>query len=344
MRLGFSWQGAGRTAAVVVEADLRGVHSHGVRLLGEHLPQIRRGTINPAATAELIRESGATALYDGHHGYGPDLCASVLDRLIDLGRTFGIGLVSIRNSSHWGCPAYYTRRIAHSGLIGIGMTNTSPAMPIWGSSAKSVGNNPLTIAAPRPGGEPIVLDMAMQVASWGKIALAARSEAKLPPGAGFDRSGHPTEDAQEILRSGRARPVGDYKGSGLAVMMEILTGIMAAGQSCFAVGRALAEGSHQHKTQTFIAIQVGVFASRDTYAKSLAAFCRETTHAPLAEGFSAIMLPGDRSNELLAERRQNGIPVTESMRVGIDRIAEASGVANPLRSLSNHPHEHGFDT
>lgn len=318
-----------RTADVIVEADLRGVDSHGVRAFASRVPDLLADRIRPAKSPIRIGGEGALAHYDGQHGYGPLLCSAVAIETVSLASQFGIGMSVMRNSSHWGCPGYYSRSMAMRGFIGIAMTNTNPAMPLWGSSAKSVGNNPITIAAPRRNAEPVVLDISMQQIAWGGLQLARQDGRRLPGKWGFDTTGTETDDPAAIIDSGRVRPMGDHKGSGLAFMLEILTGVVSAGAVCYAVGDATARGEPAHYCQSFIAIRPDSFASTEGYFDALEQLYTRAKSAPLAEGFSEISLPGDRSACMLVERRRNGIPLSR-IRPALTEISEILGVPAPM--------------
>jgi LDH2 family malate/lactate/ureidoglycolate dehydrogenase len=333
-RLGIALPDASQAADVIVEADLRGVETHGINALASRYAELERGAIAATAVPSEIRRFGSIIAFDGHNGYGPVLIPRVLPTAAETARSQGIGLVTLRNTSHWGCPAYYSRWLAGRGLIGIAISNTNPAMPLWGSSAKSVGNNPLTIAAPRRQGEPLVLDISMQQISWGGIAQAAADGRRLPGEWGYDTSGHPTEDPAKIVASGRVRPMGDHKGSGLAFMFEILTGILAAGAMCFDVGKHTAAGRPAHYSQTFIAIKPDAIDTAEDYFNQVEALCEGGHAAPLAEGVTELWLPGERSSRTMAERRRHGIPI-HRLRAAIEKLAAECQIAPPPFLASN---------
>jgi LDH2 family malate/lactate/ureidoglycolate dehydrogenase len=336
-RVGFREADAELAAEVVVEADLRGVDSHGVRVLAGRVAEIKAGLIDPRARPLLLKRGGAMAQFDGQHGYGPLLCASVLETATELADANGIGMVLLKNSSHWGCPAYYSRWMAARGCIGIGLTNTHPVMPLWGSSAPSIGNNPLTIAAPRRDREPIVLDMAMQQVAWGGLRLAAEKGEKLAGPWGYDMDGRPTDDPAEILKSNRVRPMGDHKGSGLAFMIEILTGVISAGLIAADIGERMSAKQPVDYSQTFIAIRPDRFMTIDRYHDQVERLCQAAKAAPLASGFAEISLPGDRSNRSVEERRRLGIPIAP-LRSAIERIAGDCALPLPWQTdQAAHP-------
>ena len=327
-RFGIELPDATQAAEVIVEADLRGVETHGISALAGRYAELESGAIVATALPSELRRLGSVIAFEGHHGYGPVLIPRILPIAAEAARSHGIGLVTLRNTSHWGCPAFYSRWLARQGLIGIAISNTNPAMPLWGSAAKSVGNNPLTIAAPRREGEPVVLDISMQQISWGGIAQAKADGRRLPGQWGYDAAGQPTDDPGEIVASGRVRPMGDHKGSGLAFMFEILTGVLAAGAICFEVGKHTAAGRPAHYSQTFIAIKPDAIDTADGYFGNVEALCDGGHAAPLASGFAELLLPGERSSRTMAERRHKGIPVRR-LRAAIEKLAALSDIAPP---------------
>jgi L-2-hydroxycarboxylate dehydrogenase (NAD+) len=333
-RLGIELSDARQAADVIVEADLRGVETHGVNALAGRYAELESGAIAATAWPSEVGRYGSIIAFDGHHGYGPVLIPRILPTVAEAARSHGIALVTLRNTSHWGCPAYYSRWLAGEGLIGNAVSNTNPAMPIWGSAAKSVGNNPLTIAAPRRDREPLVLDISMQQISWGGIAQAKADGRRLPGHWGYDMFGQPTDDPGEVVASGRVRPMGDHKGSGLAFMFEILTGVLAAGAICFEVGKHTAAGRPAHYSQTLIAIKPDAIDTADGYFSHVEALCEGAHAAPLAAGFTELLLPGERSTRTMAERRRNGIPIAR-LRAAIEKLAVACQIAPPP-ILANH--------
>jgi LDH2 family malate/lactate/ureidoglycolate dehydrogenase len=319
-RGGFDAEGARRAVDVFVEADMRGVESHGSAGIPGRLKGVAEKKLNPNARPTLVRQVGATALFDGHQGFGPVLCSIVIETAVKLAAEHGIGLVAIRDSAHWACPAYYSRWMALQGFIGISMTNTNPGMPLHGAAEKSVTNAPYAMAAPHRGHEPVVLDMSLQEISWSGMKLYADDGRKLPGKWGYDEHGRETDDPVVIARTGRVKPIGAYKGSGFAFMQEILTGVLGAGMISAQIAQGTAKGEVAHYSQTFIAIRPDLFYSREEYDRQMDALYDTAKAAPLAEGFSEINLPGDRSNAHLVDRRANGIPL-HRIRKAIDELA-----------------------
>lgn len=325
---GLDAEAAARAADVVVEADLRGIDSHGINHIVGRIEDFRAGRIHPNAVPLPLGSLGAMAWYDGQQGYAPAQVPTILPHLVELTNTSGIGMIFLRDTSHWGCPAYYARWLALRSLVGMAMTNTNPAMPLWGATAKSVGNNPIAIAAPRRDAPPIVLDMAMQQISWGGLKIAETESRRLPGHWGYDDRGQPTDDPALINQSGRVRPMGDHKGSGLAFMLEILTGILSGGQTNSVVGKLTAAGEPAHYCQSFLAIRPGAVDGMESFFDEVEYLYATAKAAPLADGFDTIALPGDRSNATMEERLRVGIPLGR-IRASLDAIAKQTGVALP---------------
>lgn len=328
VKVGFSPELAAIAADVVVEGDLRGIDSHGINHLVARARELLAGKIVVSAEPKLVKEFGVMAWYEGSQGYAPAQVPLILPHVADLASRFGIGAVFIRNTSHWGCPAYYSRWLASRGYYGIGSTVTNPGMPLWGSSARSVGNNPITIAAPRRGAEPIVLDMAMQQIAWGALKIAEEEKRMLPGPWGFDEDGNETSDPAVINRTGRVRPVGDHKGSGLAFMLEILTGVMSGGLTNSEVGAKTKQGEPAHYSHLFIAIQPDLVTGADGYFDKVDDLYKTAKAAPVAKGFDEVLLPGDRSNATLAKRRRDGVP-TGRIRTTLETLSKEHGIPIP---------------
>lgn len=328
MTVGYSADLAAIAAEVVVEGDLRGIDSHGINHLISRVRELKASKISVSAEPALLKEFGAMAWYDGGQGYAPAQVPLILPHAVELASRHGIGMVFIRDTSHWGCPAYYPRWMAQRGYYGIASTVTNPGMPLWGSSARSVGNNPIAIAAPRRQGEPIILDMAMQQIAWGALKIAEEEKRLLPGPWGFDENDNETNDPAVINRTGRVRPVGDYKGSGLAFMLEILTGVMSGGFTNSDVGARTKAGEPAHYSHSFIAIKPDLLTGPDAYFDKVDHLYDTAKKAKPIGGVDEVMLPGDRSNATLAARRRDGVP-TGRIRATLEALTKETGIPIP---------------
>lgn len=313
-----------RTAAeVMVEANLCGVDSHGVRMLPGFMSLVRGGKINPQGKIEVIKETPVIAHLEANLAPGNVVSVQAMKMAVEKAKASGIGFVLVRNSTHWGRAASYPVRAAREGCIGICFVNTESNMPYWGTREPRIGNNPLSIGAPRASGEPVVLDMAMSQAAFFKIVLYHREGKKVPPGWGVDAQGQTTDDPAKILKSRRLVPTGQHKGSGLALMIDILTGILSGGMFC---GELLGEAKGMpHATgygQAFIAIDIASFLPLEVFQRRVDELVSYVKAGPLAEGFTEIHIPGERSWKERALREKDGIPLDE---ITLDELRTLAG-------------------
>jgi LDH2 family malate/lactate/ureidoglycolate dehydrogenase len=328
--VGVGRESAETAASALVEANLCGVDSHGVRMLPGLVTLIRNGKMNPKGRIRTIKETPAIAHLDADLVLGSVVGVYAMGMAVEKARTSGLGFVLVRNSTHWGRPAYYSTLAAREGCIGICCANTESNMPAWGAREPRVGNNPLSIGAPRASGQPVVLDMAMSQAAFFKIVLYHREGRKVPFGWGVDESGRPTDDPAAILKSKRLIPMGQHKGSGLALMIDILTGILSGGKFC---GELLEEGrGFSHATaysQAFIAIDIASFIPLEDFQRRVEELISYVKGANLAEGFTGIYIPGERSWKERALREWKGIPLDEITLGELRSLADQLGVLFP---------------
>jgi LDH2 family malate/lactate/ureidoglycolate dehydrogenase len=317
-------------AAVMIEASLCGVDSHGVRMLLGYITLIRNGKINPRGQIKVIKETAVIAHLDGDLALGSVVGVHAMQMAVEKAKTSGVGFILVRNSAHWGRPAYYSTLAARQGCIGICFVNTESNMPPWGAKEPRIGNNPLSIGAPRAGGEPVVLDMAMSQAAWFKIVMYSREARKVPLGWGLDEEGRPTEDPALILKSKRMVPMGQHKGSGLSLMIDIITGILSGGKYC---GELSEEGKGQPwatgYSQAFIAIDITTFISLEEFQRRVEELLTYVKGAKRAESFGEITIPGERAWRERALRERDGIPLDEMTLGELRTLAKDLGVPFP---------------
>jgi 3-dehydro-L-gulonate 2-dehydrogenase len=226
--LGFTDDRAGLCARLFAETTRDGVYTHGVNRFPRFVRMIQAGRIDIHAAPEFVRSHGAMERWNGHCGPGNVNAWQSMERAISLARQQGLGAVALANTTHWMRGGSYGWQAAEAGCIGICWTNTLPNLPPWGSSEARIGNNPLIIAVPRPSG-PVVLDMAMSQFSYGALASYRERGEMLPVDGGFDSSGHLTRDPGAIEASQRPLPIGYWKGSGLAIVLDLIAAMLSGG-------------------------------------------------------------------------------------------------------------------
>src|SRR5215216_4320308 len=245
----------------LVEADLRGVHSHGVIRVPTYAQGIRAGKINPRPKIEIVEDNGGQVVMDGDNGLGQLTAFRANELGIQRGKEHGIGAVALRRSTHCGAMAYYAIRARQHDLIGLAITNAGMNMTPTGGSAKIVGNNPFAMAVPTTREWPMVLDMATSVVAGGKLDVARSKGEKIPLGWARDADGNPTDDPARA-REGSLEPLGGPKGYGMAVMLDVLAGVLSGGRFGGMLGVAPGESG---MGQFFLTIDVTRFMPMDQF-------------------------------------------------------------------------------
>ena len=221
VRIGFEPHRAEQCARLFAEATRDGIYSHGVERFPRFLDTIRIGSVDINATPARVQQCGALERWNGRRGPGNLNAWVAMARAIEISGEHGVGCVALANTNHWMRGGAYGWQAADAGVIGLCWTNTLANLPPWGASVPALGNNPLIIAVPRPAGH-VVLDMAMSQFSYGALATYQQKGQLLPVDGGFDAEGHLTRDPAAIEASQRPLPIGYWKGSGLAMMLDML--------------------------------------------------------------------------------------------------------------------------
>jgi 3-dehydro-L-gulonate 2-dehydrogenase len=304
-KTGFANERAELCARLFADTSRDGVYSHGLNRFPRFMETIRNGIVDIDAEPELVAARGAFERWDGRHGPGNLNAYGSMQRAIALAREHGIGCVALRNTNHWMRGGSFGWQAADAGVIGICWTNTMPNLPPWGTSEPRLGNNPLVIAVPREQGH-IVLDMAMSQFSYGTLESYRMRGEQLPVIGGFDVHGNLTRDPAAIEASRRPLPIGYWKGSGLALMLDILAAALSDGQATHHVKADILKETSL--SQTFIAFDLPSI-DKDESTTPLINAVLEFVQGADEAGRGEVRYPGQRT---LAIRRQNlteGIPV-----------------------------------
>jgi len=307
--LGFDPENAALCARLFAETTRDGVYSHGIRRFPRFAAMVRNGLVQPNAAPVLTAQCGALERWDGRQGPGNLNAWRSMERAIALAHDNGIGCVALANTNHWMRGGTYGWQAADAGLIGLCWTNTMPNLPPWGGTTPTLGNNPLVLAVPRQQG-PIVLDIAMSQFSWGALESYRDRGEPLPVVGGFDSAGQLTRDPAAIEAAQRPLPIGFWKGSGLALVLDIIGAVLAGGQAtCEIAPDPLRETG---LTQVFIAIGgAGAFGrSPDDIAGAAIQFLQSS--APAMEG-APIRYPGEHTLRIREENLARGLPVDRSL-------------------------------
>ena len=308
VKIGFGPERADQLADVFAQNSLDGVASHGWNRFPALIEQIARGHVKIEAEPEKVAAFGAWEQWDAKFGPGPLNALVATNRAMALAREYGLGCVGLKNTNHWMRAGAYGRRAAEAGFAFLCWTNAIPTMPPYGGRENRLGNNPLVIAVPRAAG-PVVLDIAMTQFSFGKLEVVRHSGQKLPVPGGFDAEGQPTQDAAAILEGGRPLPIGYWKGSGLAFLLDLTATLIAGGLATHQIAQQEVEFG---VSQVFIAFDVSRTGSATLIEQTVDEIVRDLHRtAPDGEG-QEVLYPGER---VLRTRRANlekGIPVDET--------------------------------
>ena len=302
----------------LVEADLRGVHSHGVIRVPTYVKELRAGLINPRPTISIVSDHGGQLVVDGDNALGQVAANHANEIAIERGRTHGMAAVALRHSNHCGTMAYYTTRAVSHGLIGIATTNAGINMTPSGSSQKLVGNNPISIAVPSTRIWPLVLDMATSLVAGGKLDVARARGESIPIGWARDAEGQPTTDPT-LGRAGSLEPMGGPKGYGLAVMLDILAGVLSGGRFGAGLG---APGS----AQFFLTLDVTRFMPLDAFLERIDQLIDQLHAATLIDGVERVYVAGEIEFGLEEARNRDGIPLDVPVVKALDHVEAELGI------------------
>jgi LDH2 family malate/lactate/ureidoglycolate dehydrogenase len=305
-------------AQTMVTANLRGVDTHGVARLPAYANKLKSGGLKPAVTLTTERETVATALLDGHDGLGQVISYRAMELAIRKAKAAGVSYVAVRHSNHLGAGAYYPMMALAHDMIGLAATNASPRLAPTGGVERLFGNNPFAIAVPAGTRPPVVLDMAISVVAAGKIRALQREGKPIPAGWALNKYGEPTTDPAEALQ-GILLAVGGYKGYGLTLMVDLLTGVLADsnyGPRVKGIDQGTEPAGIAH---SFMAIDLAAFTDVAAFKARMDAYIDEIKSSRKARGAEVIYLPGEPEHLRVQERLAQGIPlpakVAEELRV-----------------------------
>jgi 3-dehydro-L-gulonate 2-dehydrogenase len=302
---GFFEEQAQLLASLFAENTQDGVSSHGVNRFPQFIKQCRTGVVRKKAEPILKNAFGAVEQWDGGSGPGPLNALFCTDRAMEIANENGIGCVGLRNNTHWMRAGFYGWRAAGKGFPFLCWTNTKPNMPPLYSRRPLVGNNPIVMAVPRSNG-PLVLDMALSQFSYGKLEMHQRTNRRMPYSAGYDREGNLTDDPGTILETGRILPVGYWKGSGLAIMLDMLAALLSGGAATHQI-----TDEEPNLSQVFIAFSLERFGGRAYVDRLADELVEHLNSLPEDQREQHIAYPGEGTLKRRAENRNNGIPVDE---------------------------------
>lgn len=306
--IGFDDEQGMLCARLFAENQRDGVYSHGLNRFPGFVEGLQNKQIDFRAKPEKTESFGALERWDGKMGVGLVNAHFCMQRATELAKVHGIGCVGLSNTNHWMRGGAYALQAAEAGYIGICWTNTTRLMPPWGSAEKKIGNNPMAIGVPRKAGH-ILLDMAMSQYSNGKLEVLKLQGKELPLPGGYNTNGTLTVDPGEILDSERALPIGYWKGSGLALVLDTMASVISGGQATHEIGK---QGSEYAVSQVYIAMNAIGMMGQEILNETVAAIIDDLhTTTPLDENES-VRYPGEGMLRTRQESLEKGVLVDEA--------------------------------
>jgi len=305
----------------LIQSSLRGVDSHGIRLLPHYLKAIDSGRINPKPVYNFSKTSNSTGSLDADHTFGHAAGAEGMLKAVSLAEKNGIGAVAVSNSTHFGAAAYFSFLATKQNMIGISLTHADSLMQTYLGKQSFFGTNPICVAVPCRGEEPFCLDMATSLVSWNKIIQFKENGEAIPDGWGYNSNGIETNDPEKVVS---LVPIGNYKGFGLSMFVDIfcslLTGMPYGPDIC----RMYADPIEQKRMlgHFFIAIDVKSFQNIDLFKDRLKTMMDAVRNGPPMNSESKIMVPGDPEKKNYEIRIKKGIPLDRTTFEAFHRIAD----------------------
>ena len=312
-------------ATSLVASNLRGVDSHGIQLLPFYIDQLVAHEMDPMTDGAVISEAGSCMLFDGCNGLGQWIAETCCGHAVRIAKQNGVGLVTARESNHFGACAWWAQKMRDAGMIGIVMCNASPIVPPWQGMEGRFGTNPICMSVPGPW----LLDMATTTVAAGRIFKAfINGQPEIPQGWAFNSEGVPTTDTQAAYK-GMLMPLGGYKGSGLAFMVEILCAVLSGGAMTTEVGGIRFRGRKVRVSQMYLAIDVARFMPVAEFTARMAKLVAQIKSTKPAPGYDEVLVAGDPEWRLEAERLKNGIPIAEGNWETLIKAGARVGVPAP---------------
>ena len=296
-----------------------GVYSHGLNRVERFVEYIHKGWVDVQAEPTLDKQLGSMEVYNGNMGPGILNAIFAMNRATELAEQNGLGLVSLNNTTHWMRGGTYGWQAAEKGYIGILWTNTESCMPTWGAKSTGIGNNPFIMSIPRKEGH-VVLDMAMSQYSYGKLQVTRLKGQKLPYPGGFDEDGTLTDDPGAIEGTRRILPMGYWKGSGFAILLDLISSLLSGGKTTAAIDK-FDKGSCGSCCQVFIAINPLMVNTQEFIDQALGETIEQLKGSVPAKENGEIYYPGEQSLKTRKENDELGIPVDDGVWAKVKELA-----------------------
>jgi 3-dehydro-L-gulonate 2-dehydrogenase len=322
LKAGMPEEKADLCAQIHTESSRDGVYSHGLNRVERFVEYIGKNWVDVNAEPTLELNLGSMETYNGNLGPGILNAIFAMNRATEIAEKNGLGLVSLNNTTHWMRGGAYGWQAAEKGYIGICWTNTESCMPAWGAKSCGIGNNPFIMAVPRKDGH-VVLDMAMSQYSYGKLQTTRLKDQKLPYPGGFDQDGNLTDIPGEIEETRRILPMGFWKGSGFAILLDVISALLSGGLTTAGIDKA-DKGSCGSCCQVFIAIDPRKINTQEFIDQALYETIEQLKSSVPASENGEIFYPGEQSLKTRKENMELGIPVDDGIWAKVKELANRS--------------------
>jgi LDH2 family malate/lactate/ureidoglycolate dehydrogenase len=319
--------GAQIASEVLLEADLRGYGTHGLLRLPTMIQRLRSGMINPVAHPRVVMERAGSALVDADRALGPVGALFGARLAACKAEEAGTAAVGVVNGDHICMAGYYVEQIARAGCVGLITSVTQPLVHPLGGSERLLGTNPLAIAIPVAGQDPLLLDFATSEIAFGSVLTAKARGERLPPGVALGPDGDPTTDPA-LAAQGALAPFAGYKGFGLCLFLGLLAGPLLGAKVGKPLGQAVRDG-HYDKGDLFVALDPGAFGDPPVFHAAVRAHLEEVKSSRKAAGVTEIRIPGERAGAERARRLREGVPIAEEVWRGVAGLARELKVPLP---------------
>lgn len=308
----------------LLETSLRGVDSHGVRLMPHYVRAVESGRVDAAAKPSFTRTGRSAGVVDARHGFGIPAGLLAMDKAMAMAKATGVGAVAVKNSSHFGAAAIYALHAARNNMIGFACTHSDALVFPHGGSKVFLGTNPVCFAAPCAGGNPFVLDMATSCISWNKLRQHRTANRKLATGLAADKRGKTCRDPHEAVG---LLPAAGYKGYGLALVVEILCSTLTGMPAGPKISRMFPlDGRRRHLGHFFVAIDIARFTDLRGFRNRLALLLKSLRSVRPAPGQGKVMVAGDPEWQAFAHRTRSGVPIPTDELQDFRNVATSLGI------------------
>lgn len=317
-----------------LQTNLWGVDSHGVLRTPVYIERLLKKAVNPAPVISYIsKEHGPIALCDGDAGMGYVVGTDIMKKCIEKARNFGIGVMVVRNSNHFGAASLYARMASDAGMLGIAATNVKPNIGMPGAKASVTGNNPLALAAPLGGEYPFSLDISMSAVSGGKILLAQKKGTKIPLDWAVDSDGNPTDDPFKGF-AGILLPTGMHKGLGLSLFIDIITGVLSGGPFLQELKSMYKDADEPSETtHVMCVIDPSFFMEQSVFIERMQKWMAMVKATPMADPSAKQIIPGEIEYRLEKERREQGLSLPADLIDDFIKLEEKLPLSTSIKTI-----------